>query len=380
MNLADMLNRMADETVVPPMPEPAVILRGGDRLRARARRRVVVGAAALAMVAVAAVATMNRVADRSTPQPAHRIDGWSVTRTIDAPGNGIIVYADDSLWVVDGRNGQLTEDGVLAGEMYQIDPATGGVLDRIPAAVGGWVSVGAGCLWMSSVTASLLNRVDMASHEVTRISRPPEPDGSAFAAGSVWVAYNAAGDLVRLDPGSGQVTKTIHVGEDYKGDSPSVPISDGESVWVSTDNGELLRYDGATGKRLSWMQLPYKQLRLLGLDPSRRTLYAKESSGKTLLEIDADGRVAWEGRELRFSPIQNRSFVGDVAVGDDAIWVATTYPDELLRVDPVTFKVTGRMPLTGIDHESNVPVDIEVGNDTLWVRTKDQVLALQRAH
>jgi hypothetical protein len=52
-----------------------------------------------------------------------------------------------ALWVIDNKDTKLTPDGTApAGEMYQIDPGSGDVLDRLPGAVGGWQSVGAGAI------------------------------------------------------------------------------------------------------------------------------------------------------------------------------------------------------------------------------------------
>ena len=379
MNLNDVLNQLADDTDPRTLPEPAEVRRVGDHLRVKARRwAAAVGVAALVLGA-GIVAAVERV-DSSAPQPANGIDGWSVTRTLHVPDNGSMFYGDGSLWVVNQANRELTDDGVPAGELYQIDPTSGEVLDRVPEAIGGYASVGAGYVWLYTAVLGTTTRVSLSDHDVTRIDHyhPPRgPSGFAVVGDNVWVAYNEVGNLVRLDPDTGDIVQTVHVGSDAMGNSPQRPVTDGESVWVSTDNGRILRFDGATGKRLSWLQLPAKEVRIVGLDADRRRMYAVDGHDKSLWELKMDEEVAWTGRQLPLSQDVNRGFVAAVAVGDDAIWVAAMYPDELLRIDPDSFKVTGRMPLTGVDHESNTPVNLAYADHTLWVRTEDTVLELQ---
>jgi hypothetical protein len=152
-------------------------------------------------------------------------------------------------------------------------------------------------------------------------------------------------------------------------------MTDGKIVWASTRDGIVWRIDGATGERLSLLQLPVRDPRLVGIDPSRHTLYA--SSGNRLLEIDADQRgTDWAGRELRLGQTADRSVLAGLAVGPDALWAATLTPDQLLRIDPDTFTITGRMPLVGVDHESNVEVGLASGGGAIWVRIKGKVLEL----
>ena len=137
------------------------------------------------------------------------------------------------------------------------------------------------------------------------------------------------------------------------------------------------RIDGATGERLSLLQLPTRDPRLVGIDPSRHTLYATSFGGNSLLEIDAVRRGPdWAGRELRLGQRADRRPLSGLAVGPDSLWAATLDPDELLRIDPDSFTITGRMPLVGVDHESNVEVDLATGGGATWVRIKDKVLEL----
>ncbi|HEX6921368.1 MAG TPA: hypothetical protein VF314_14185 [Actinomycetes bacterium] len=377
------MNQIADEVAdIRALPDPGQVRRAGDRLRVRSRRRAVVAAAGV--LAVVAAAALTHPVTRATHEPIGPIDGWRVARSLDVPGSGTIVYADGALWVVDMKSGKLTADGSApAGEMYQIDPDSGDVLDRLPGAVGGWASVGAGAIWLSTAAGDLnaLTRVDLASHEVTRwsTSQPTQlPHGSGIAAGNLWVANSDSGDLIRMNPRTHQLLQTVHLGQSVKGESPTSLVTDGSSVWASTDDGVVWRVAGATGEKLSRLQLPIREARLVGIDPRRHTLYAASIRGNTLVEIDADQPgTDWHGRELSVSRAADEGMLLDVAIGPDSVWAATRNPDQLLRIDPETFRITDRMPLTGMDLESNVAVDLATGGGATWIRIKDKVLELR---
>jgi streptogramin lyase len=298
---------------------------------------------------------------------------------VSVPGEGVALYGDHSLWVtaVEGAN---AGGNVSTGTLDQIDPGSGEVLDRIPGVIGGWPSVGAGAIWLSSVGPEVLTRIDLANHAVTRIAihHPKQhPQGSAVAQGNVWVINNASGDLLRMDPATYRVTRTVHLGANTQGTAPRSIISDGQSVWVSDDNGLIQRFDGATGDPLSHLQLPFREVLFDGIDRGRHVLYAHPLRGNTVAEIGLDQKgTTWEGREVSLSSNVD-SLLLAFAVGPDSLWAVTSSPDQLLRIDPSTFKIAGHMPLPGIDHESNVPVAMVTGGGGVWIRIQGKVLELR---
>ena len=383
MSLADRLNDLVDDVDPRNLPRPDVIRRRGDRLRWQRRARVSAGAVALALVVVLTAITVMAVHRPSgTPAPVGRIGGWRVTWTAQVPGSGGIRYGDHSLWAVDMHDGGLNSAGTApAGALVQLDPASGQVRDRIPEAVGGWPSLGAGALWLSTAAGGLdvLTRVDLTSHAVSRIptSRPRQlPHGVAFARGGMWVANYASGDLVRMDPESHDVLRTIHLGDATDGRAPQSVVSDGRTIWTSDDNGLVVRRDGATGRRISQLRLPLHDARLAGIDTSRHLLYAAGVRGTDLFEIHTPRTGADRvGRELHLSSPAD-AMVSGLATGGDSLWVATLNPDQLLRIDPDSFVVTHRAALHGVDHRSNVPVDLDAGPSTVWVRVRGLVSEL----
>lgn len=385
MNLADLMNQLADDVDTRSLPDADQIRRTGDRFRHQRRARLSVGAAVVAVAAVlATVAIITNPWTRSAPEPVSPIDGWRVTRTLEVPGSGSIIYGDDSLWVVDMKDGELAEDGTTpAGSLYQIDPGSGDILDRIPGAVGGWPNIGAGAIWLCTAAGELdvLTRVDLATHEVRRIatSDPKQlPHGTAFAAGNLWVANWSSGDLVRMDPETNQVRQTIHIGDYGTGQAPHSLVSDGHSLWVGNDNGLITRFDGATGEQTSQLQLPlpFREVGIDGIDTRRHVLYAHAIRGNTLLEINT-GQSGPDrfGSELPLTK-EVDGMLGGFAIGTDSLWVATTNPDRLLRIDPETFTISDRMPLAGMAHESNVPVALAASGRTVWIRVEGKVVEL----
>ena len=385
MNLADQLNQLADDVDTRGLPDAQEIRRTGDRFRRQRRARISVATTVVAVVAiVTTAAVVTRPWTRSAPEPVSPIDGWRVTRTLEIPGSGAMLYGADSLWVVDMKDGELAEDGTApAGSLYQIDPASGEVLDRIPGAVGGWPSVGGGAIWLCTAAGDLnmLTRVDLATHQVTQIetSHPKQlPRGTAFAGGNLWVSNWVSGDLLRIDPETDRVQRTLHLGEGSSPRTPSNPISDGHSLWLSSGSGLITRLDGATGEQTSRLQLPDLDVQLAGIDSRRHILYGYPVRGwTTLYEINADPSARDQlGRDVGLTPKRLDATILAFAVGSGSLWAATMNPDELVRIDPKTFTVTGRMPLTGMDRGSNVPVALAASGQTVWIRVAGKVLEL----
>jgi hypothetical protein len=383
VNLADLMNQLADDVNTRLLPDADQVRRTGDRFRRRRLARLSVGGAVVAVAAVVStVAIITHPWTRSAPEPVGPIDGWRVTRTVEVPGSGSIIYGDDSLWVVDMKDGELAEGGTTpAGSLYQIDPGSGDILDRIPGAVGGWPNIGAGAIWLCTAAGDLnvLTRVDLATHEVRQIatSDPRQlPHGTAFAAGNLWVANWSSGDLVRIDPKTDRVQQTIHIGNYGTGQAPHSLISDGHSLWVGDDDGMLTRFDGATGEQTSRLRLPFREVAFDGIDPDRHVLYAHAVRGNSLLEIKT-GQPGPDriGRELPLTE-EVDGMLGGVAIGTDSLWVATTNPDQLLRIDPETFTISERLPMTGMAHESNVPVALAASGRTVWIRVEGEVMEL----
>jgi hypothetical protein len=383
MDLADELNRLADDADLRLLPDAETIRRGRSTPHVRISRLTVLAVVAVVSVVVASIALVTAGLDRSAPQPVGPVGEWRVLRTVPVPGSGAVVSAEDSVWVVDTKGGELTADRAApAGSLYRLDPMSGRVVDRIPGAVGGWPAVGAGALWLSTAAGDLdvLTRVDLTDLRVSRVrvSGPGElPHGVAYAGDSLWTAVPPSGDVLRIDPGTNAVRQRIHLGDAATGRGPQSVVSDGTRVWVADSNGLVTRVDARTGTVTSRLQLPAREVGLVGVDPRRHVVYATSLTSASLYEFDTpiNGPDTF-GRELAL-PTGVDGAVAAAALGSGTIWVATLNPDVVLGVDLDSLTVRTRVPLTGVDRSSNVPVALAAGDGALWVRVAGKVLQLE---
>jgi hypothetical protein len=144
---------------------------------------------------------------------------------------------------------------------------------------------------------------------------------------------------------------------------------------MTNDDGLVTRFDGATGETTSQLQLPARDVSLVGIDGGRHLLYA--ASRDSVFEINVDpARPDQLGRQVVVTPQRVDVMVAGFIPGPGSLWVATLNPDELVRIDPNTFTVTGRMPLTGMDHGSNVPVAVAASSRSVWIRLEGKILEL----
>jgi hypothetical protein len=191
---------------------------------------------------------------------------------------------------------------------------------------------------------------------------------------TLWVASYETRELILMDTDTLAVRRRIPFGTDSVNGKPISLVSDGASVWVSDGDGVVTRLDATTGAQTSRLQLPATGIRLDGID-SRGVLYADNGSGNAIFKImtGAGGAPDEFGDELHVTS-QTGGTVAAVALTAGAIWVATTGPDELLRVDLQSFQVTARGPLEGLNDKSNVPVALAAIDDAVWVRIVGKVV------
>jgi YVTN family beta-propeller protein len=119
-----------------------------------------------------------------------------------------IAYGQRALWV-------MTADVLIE----RIDPDTNSVLARIPLESVGQaefgeasVAVGAGAVWTSTPQTKTLWKIDPDTGNFTgRVRLGRLPLGIAFGEGALW-AVGSDGTLVRVDPTSERVVRTIRLG------------------------------------------------------------------------------------------------------------------------------------------------------------------------
>lgn len=273
------------------------------------------------------------IASASSAPPTPESPRVSDVALPDGLGAGRIAIGEGAVWAL-ASTGETGSDVLV-----RIDPATGENLATTPLEPEPWyVAAGAGAVWVGFPRASMIQRVDAATNEVTGQIRLPGDGITAIAADdqAVWVeviedrsdqGQQNLASLVRIDPHTSKVVATIPL-DGLSGYDDEIAIGAG-GVWVAgvnlTGSSEELGAD------------------LLRIDPVTNSIRA-------VLPVSA------------FS----------VGAGADAVWVtapADGINDSLHRpeawvarqIDPISNEISAPIPLPG-----NVSGVLAVNADGVW--------------
>ena len=217
---------------------------------------------------------------------------------------------EEQLWVQKGGEQVLV----------RVDPDTGLELARFDGIPGSIAAKDGDTVWsvdlvqdVHVVVATDLN----TGEQVASIEVPAEPKQIVLAGGSVWVACDSSGVLVRIDPETHEVVDTVEVG------AGPVELELGfESLWIRNRLLELVRVDPQTGAVIE--------------------------------------RIGGFGA----SPSLGLSFGGGL------VWASA--PQSIAAVDPLTNEIVRDIPLPGTMFHDTFWVD-----GSLWVTTADTRTVLQ---
>jgi hypothetical protein len=261
------------------------------------RRRRVVGAAVLVLSLVAGVTVLALAAGRTAPMP-----------TID--------------------------DATLV----RLDPSTRETEAVIPVGAGvKAVAVGGSTVWVYNVSEGTLTAIDSRTNNVRRVSRvTTTPVESAFYNGPLLAADARGAWVVGSRDGRGILTRAT-VDGDFPVEHPLSAPALGHPVAV------------ALGKGSVWVLM-------------RNAAIGEPTSGSDqLVRLDAaSGRVV---RRLAFpfDQVSGSGIAYGVAVGERAVWVTNAETAEIMRIDPASLRLTGRVDLGAV---SAVPV---AARGSVWV-------------
>jgi streptogramin lyase len=142
-----------------------------------------------------------------------------------------VAYGEGSFWVLTGAEADV---------IGRIDPSTGTVLDSISLrSVGrpggaGWVAAGERAVWTATHYSKTLWKIDPLGGRITAsVALGRRVAGVAAGDGAVWVA-GTDGTLLRIDPESASVVKTIRLGVFPAYVWGSVAVGE-RAVWVAAD-------------------------------------------------------------------------------------------------------------------------------------------------
>ena len=160
-------------------------------------------------------------------------------RAFDGPVDHV-VQAGSAVWALEVRPGRLLhlDPSTLAQFSPPIRLSSGRTLG---------LAVGGRYLWVTAADAGEVLRIDPATGAITRAHVGGFPVGIVVANGTVWFADRSGGKVVRLDPGTLRPSgDPIQVGT-----KPSWLAVAGDSLYVTDqDSGTIARVDVHSGRKV----------------------------------------------------------------------------------------------------------------------------------
>ncbi|OLD58777.1 MAG: hypothetical protein AUI83_03775 [Armatimonadetes bacterium 13_1_40CM_3_65_7] len=272
-------------------------------------------------------------------------------------GTGGFAVGEGAVWAVSDRGPTLT----------RIDPARNGVAASIrikltnacPAEPPGCgeIAAGDGAVWIAHVNDDTVSRVDPTTNDVTAtIDVGPQPRQVAVSPDAVWVANSGGPSVSRIDPSTNRVVATIRVGPaSAASDRMSVTTGAG-AVWVGVSGlSAIVRIDPATNAVASKIPLPIQPCGFLVAD--QNAVWAAGAHCANVVDrLDPHtNRRAGQVKGYLLAPI-------GLALGFGSLWLADLDAKEIVRVNPRTGRIIGRLPVGG------QPIRLGIGFGSVWVR------------
>jgi streptogramin lyase len=250
---------------------------------------------------------------------------------------------------------RLRGDGAESGGFRHVPPDRIGVIDPETVRIDSIIDVGSTptavvfdqrVLWVASLPAGTVTRVDLASGELRHVSTGGHPAELALEEdGDVWVLNGFEGTVIRIDP------------SDLVADQPiQLPIGTRDlavgsgAVWVTNaDDRSLTRIDLVT-EALEVIDLPHDVGAPMGVAADDQAVWIAGSRGVAMIE---------QGSRTEPHTWALRAPAESVALSDGTAWVSQFADDLVTRIDvgggPTAFTV------------GNGPVDLAIGYGAVWV-------------
>jgi streptogramin lyase len=320
------------------------------------RPRWLVPAAVLSMLAIGLAAFVI-----ARPEPGHvpgagtvaRIDGDRFVEPVSVGQFPIaLTEGDGRVWVMDRQS-----------QIYWVEEADGSTGSRGSDGVPTGAAVGAGSLWITSGfgTAgspnSTVSKLDPAAGQISAAFETPiGSQAIAYGADSVWVSDPDTGTVTRYDPVSREVD-TIELPRAARPDAIAFGDLGGASIWVGdslSPNLYRLTPDATKGVRTY----------TLGGAP---TAIAVGSDAVWVASEDRDAVFAFDpaSGSIRTSVdvgAQGCNGPVSVAVGREGVWVACSLSQSVIRLDPQQGTMTETLPVGGVPIASTTAQD-----GSVWV-------------
>jgi DNA-binding SARP family transcriptional activator/streptogramin lyase len=249
-------------------------------------------------------------------------------------GSNPVVVEPNSVAVLDAKSGRVLADVPIGGR---------------PVAI----ATSADAVWVANADDQTIVRIDPKTRKVVKTIGGLGTDVSDVAVGfgSVWVAGGNDGTLTRIDPGQNAPEAPIDLGDGGGGLVPQpvflVAVGAGH-VWVTRGN-RLLRIDPATNDARPWIGANRPQ----GLAAGQGSVWVALGN-EHVLRIDATTPTVTADQDLSeqpFFPVLYRGSLWLLAFGND---------ERVSRLDPSTLSPRAEISFEG------VPYALARGSRALW--------------
>ena len=113
-----------------------------------------------------------------------------------------VVRSPGLVWTVDGDTDRLVATNTVSKRVFRTE-----VVGNDPVAV----AIGFGAAWVANAGNGSITRVPLAGDKIETIGLNDEPSAIAAGAGYVWVLSKRSRKVIRIDPATKQVTKTVRL-------------------------------------------------------------------------------------------------------------------------------------------------------------------------
>jgi len=293
--------------------------------------------------------------------------GASIVATIPVPNDGPFALGLGSVWVEDRGDSQLD----------RINPQTGAVTATTPNVIGAAAAFMNGYLWIASFRTNRLLRVDPVSNAVTPFATGPSHDEAPLALlpvdGQLWVSNHHSGTVAIVNPLDGTVSSAIPVAP-VGFDGAQNLATDGASVWVGIPGADvassaIVRINIASHTVTSSLKGPDGPCGGLAADSTAVWVTAGGCDSGGVMRINpATNQISdyFHISDYFYPPSQ----ADDVTIAFGSVWIVTSNPNELVRIDPATDQVTGRLPLPNTPYTPGITAD----STGLWIRVTGDLL------
>ncbi|MBA2632470.1 MAG: hypothetical protein H0U86_05660 [Chloroflexi bacterium] len=188
---------------------------------------------------------------------------------------------------------------------------------------------------------------------VERTLAPTEPGiPTAYGHGSLWLASDPPGTLVRMDPVTGEILATIEVSGPADRPYNMAPALDNRWVWASAgvDNA-IVRIDPQTNQVVDRFEVDALGYQMISTGSD---LYMTDFDRDVVVHLDA------ETGEIR-DRIQLPGGPSGLAVTDEGLWVSLWREQRLLLMDPQTVQTLGEYEI------ALSSIALTPDGDSLWI-------------